>query len=189
MNHVEDFLKALVTDPRAKEIMQGMKEPANVEEAAEEYFAIAEKLGFTLAKKDLLNCLKAKEQAHQAVAAKAEHAVKEALDETDLDAVAGGAVTDCEDTFSPGEWCFVTDSCAYVITYYDDPSIKLDDTYSKCTNNATVIETRDVYAGEGSSWEEWRTNCAGGWSDTCGSYATKGQDKSWDCAEVVWVTE
>ena len=93
-----------------------------------------------------------------------------------LDAVAGGAVTDCLDTFSPGEWCTITDSCAYLIRYYDDPAIPQDNTYS-CTDNALVIKTRDVWPGESNTWEEWGTDCPGGWFEACGSNSSKGS--SW----------
>ena len=46
--------------------------------------------------------------------------LKEALDEAALDNVAGGEKLDgCESTADSGEWCWFSDSCSYVISYYD----------------------------------------------------------------------
>ena len=91
MNEADVFLKALRTDPKAKELLKESGEPANAEEAAEQYAAIAEKLGFDVKKENILRFLNAKEKLHQAQTMNAESAVKEALDEEALDSVAGGA--------------------------------------------------------------------------------------------------
>ena len=120
MNEVREFLTALGKDPRAKELLKGKKEPANTEEAAEQYLSIAEKLGYKVTKEDILVFLNKQEQFLREKAEKAESAVKTALDEEALDLVAGGTGDNpgCAETFSPGEWCWITDSCSTIINGY-----------------------------------------------------------------------
>ena len=153
------FMKTLVSDPKAKELLKGLKEPANVEEAAERYASIAHQIGMDVKKEDIASCLKKAEEAKQSVAAKAEEAVKKALGDSDLDAVAGGAATNCADTFAPGEWCFFTDSCSVVINYYDDPMIAPHD--EQCAKDAYYIDTNNTFEDSFGTWEGWeiKSNC------------------------------
>jgi hypothetical protein len=100
---------------------------ASVEEAAELYAGIAAKTGFSIPKDAILAFLKEKEVSQQAQSAKAEGAVKEALDEASLEAVAGGTEYEkknpgCDTTYDKGEWCWFSDSCSLVISYYSDAS-------------------------------------------------------------------
>ena len=125
MSEVKDFLKALSENPEAKKLMKEAKEPASLEEAAALYADIAAKTGISVAKETILEFLEKKEKVQQAESAKAEGTVKQALDEEALDEVAGGSDyekhnTACDTTYYKGEWCWFSDSCAVVISYYDD---------------------------------------------------------------------
>ena len=144
MNEADVFLKALHTDPKAKELLKESGEPANAEEAAEKYAAIAEKLGFDVTKEHLMRFLDAKEKVYQAQAAKAATAVKEALDEDALDSVAGGAGDnpECSSTFSPHEWCWVSDSCSWAISTYDVAPVQPDENLA-CTENVLTIKAEN----------------------------------------------
>jgi hypothetical protein len=103
-------------------MMKAAKEPPNMEEAAAQYAEIAEKAGISVTKEAIQELLEEKEKVQQAATAKAESAVKEALDPEDLDQVAGGKDPRCADSFNRGEWCWFTDSCSYVINSYSDQS-------------------------------------------------------------------
>ena len=125
MSEVKDFLKALNENPKAKELIKAAKEPANAEEAAALYADIAEKAGIAVSKETIAAFLKGKEENQQQATAKAEGAVKAALNEDDLENVAGGGKDErCDSTFDRGEWCWFSDSCSYVISYYDDKQTK-----------------------------------------------------------------
>ena len=141
MSEVKDFLKALNENPKAKELIKAAKEPANAEEAAALYADIAEKAGICVSKETIQEFLKNKESRQQEVTAKAEGLVKAALGEDDLESVAGGGQDErCSSTFDKGEWCWFSDSCSYVISYYDD----IPDSTLPRDTNATV----DLQAGE-----------------------------------------
>lgn len=128
MSEVKDFLKALNENPKAKELIKAAKEPANADEAAALYADIAEKAGICVSKETIQEFLKNKESRQQEVTAKAEGLVKAALGEDDLESVAGGVQDErCSSTFDRGEWCWFSDSCSYVISYYDDVSKNQDD--------------------------------------------------------------
>ena len=122
MNEIKEFLKALTSDPRAKELLQGMKEPASMEETAEQYGIIAEKLGFSISRENILEYLNIREKMQKEQTANAEGAVKTALSEEDLQSVAGGIYTNCSSTSQPAdkEWCWFSDACHYVINFYED---------------------------------------------------------------------
>lgn len=120
MSGIEDFLKALYGNPEAKKLMQEAKEPGSMAEAAAMYAEIAEKAGIDVSKETIQGLLEEKEKGQQAITAEADRAVKQSLDEKDLENVAGGANDGCADTHSPGEWCWFTDSCSVIISYYDD---------------------------------------------------------------------
>ena len=125
MSDIHDSLKALSENEEAKKLFRAAKEPAGIEEAAELYADIAAKTGTDISKDAILAFLKEKEVSQQAQSAKAEGAVKQVLDEEALDEVAGGGNyenhnTACDTTFDPGEWCWFSDSCSLVISYYED---------------------------------------------------------------------
>jgi len=163
MSEMKDFLKALVKNPEAKELLKGLKEPSGVEEAAEQYAAIAEKLGYNLSAEELSKALKAEEETLKAKTAKATDTVKEALDETALNAVAGGVTLGslCDSTADTEEWCWFSDFCSYVINYYnqEDAAIKPDGTYD-CGFTVRQMDTRNTCPDNASNdiWEEWRKN-------------------------------
>ncbi len=141
MNAINEFLRKISRDPQAKELLKGLKDPADAAEAAAQYAAVAEKLGLSVQKEDLQKFIEIKQQVHKEKAAEAEKAVKEAVPEQDLDSVAGGGAgidesdyctaivtsgetieSRCSDSYMEGEWCWFTDSCSYVINGYDDGS-------------------------------------------------------------------
>ena len=61
MEEIRKFIKTLRSNPAALEMIQSAEEPANTEEAAEQYGAIAEKLGISVSKENILKYLNAKE--------------------------------------------------------------------------------------------------------------------------------
>ena len=124
MNEGKEFLKAIATDPKAKELLKGLKEPATAEEAAEQYGIIAEKLGLNVSRETILEYVNIREKMQQKQTAKAESEVKTALDENELDSVAGGgdgADNGCDSTTKDAdeEWCWFSDACNYVISFYE----------------------------------------------------------------------
>ena len=115
------FLETLRNDPKAKEIMKGMKKPENDGEIIENYLAIAEKTGFDLTREDIQEGVSSLMKEQQARTANtAEQVQKTAISDEALDNVAGGWDPNCDQTYSPGEWCWFTDSCEYLITFYND---------------------------------------------------------------------
>ena len=114
MEKINAFLDTVRNNPEAKERMKAMPAPKNDQEAAEGYVRIAKELGFDLTADEILAGLKGMEQKQKA------QADKVALDAGDLDNVAGGANPGCDDTHSPGEWCWFSDSCSVIISYYDE---------------------------------------------------------------------
>lgn len=120
MNEIKAFFKALRDDPKAKALLKEMKEPAEAEEAAAAYSAIAEKLGLSLPEDQLRAFLSSRESRCRELAEQAE---KKALDEEAMDQVAGGADhNECDTTFTDNEWCWFSDYCSVVINGYDAPS-------------------------------------------------------------------
>lgn len=181
MEKMKEFLKALVTDPKAKELLSGMKESDSMETNAEQYHQIAEALGFSISKEQLLAFLQAKEETHKAYAARAEETVKKALEEAELNAVAGGRdgkVTECQDTFSPGEWCTITDSCSYVIRFYDDPAIPENYLYESeaCKDEVLHLEEKFIVTDFGTWWEDVKKSCDANMVDDCGQSVKLGSD-------------
>ena len=110
---VQKFLDALRNDPRAQELIKDMPVPKSDEEAVACYAKLAKDLGFDLTTDDIKSGLKAMENDRKA------QSDKVSLDADDLENVAGGANEGCNDTHSDGEWCWFTDSCSYIITYYN----------------------------------------------------------------------
>ena len=109
---VQKFLETLRTDPKARELIKAMPVPKNDQEAADGYAGLAKELGFDLTVDEIMEGLKSLEQKQKA------QSDKVTLDADELDRVAGGK-DGCSDTHVPGEWCWFTDSCSYVILYYD----------------------------------------------------------------------
>ena len=151
MNPIDEFLKALGS-PKAKELMQGIKEPSNVEEAADKYLALAEKLGFSLRKEDILSFLKNREQAAQALAGKAEQAVNKALDEADLDGVAGGNILE---PFKTSKDCRFSNACERTINCFDGPVLLRDgeNVETEVCDEPSPIEPMNP--------KDWKTGCVG----------------------------
>ena len=115
---IRKLMDTLRNDPRAKGMVQGMKQPENDAEAAEAYAKLAQDLGFDISAEEIAEAMKKMEQAQQARTGAAAEAVEKAsLTEGDLDRVAGGNShpTVCEDSFTEGEWCWFTDSCSFLI--------------------------------------------------------------------------
>ena len=132
MGDIKKFLKTLATDPKARELLKGSS-ASTIEEIAKVYAGAAKELGFQVEKAELVKFLEAEEKYSKEKAAKAEQTVKEALNEDELETVAGGG---CADTFAPGEWCFFTDSCSVVINYYTDKDAANYNVEGTCENNS-----------------------------------------------------
>ena len=124
--NVNQFLETLRNDPKAKELMKGMKKPESDEEIIDSYAAIAEKIGFDLSRDEIREGVSGliKEQQAKAMNA-AEQVQKTALGEEDLENIAGGWDPNCNETYSPGEWCWFSDSCSYLIRLYDDNTVTI----------------------------------------------------------------
>ena len=112
---VQKFMDAVRNDPRVKELLKAMPAPKNDSEGLECYVKIARELGFDLTADEILAGLNGMEQAQKA------QSEKIGLDDADLEHVAGGVkMPNCASTYeSDGEWCWFSDSCSYVISYYD----------------------------------------------------------------------
>ena len=124
MGDISKFLKTLNQDAEAKELLRNQPKPASDEEAAAAYVCVAEKMGFSVTKEEMLNSLKGLELIQRMKTGHSEADVKKALDENDLEQVAGGGEDPrCLDSFSPGEWCWFSDSCSYIITGYGDEAV------------------------------------------------------------------
>lgn len=159
MNEVKEFLMALRKDPKAKAFLKEMQETKNVEEAAEKYVEAAGNLGFSVTKESIMGFLEAEEKQMRKITADAENAVKVALDETDLDAVAGGngaagkANEICDSTFLPHEWCWFSDVCSYIINKYNMPVDQGDDTIA-CEDTILAPKPFDE-----NGWEDIDLEC------------------------------
>ena len=111
---LEKFFDTIRNDPKAKELIKAMPAPKSDAEAVEGYVKLAKDLGFDLTIDEIKSGLKAMESSRKA------QSDKVSLDAEDLENVAGGANEGCDDTHSQGEWCWFTDSCSIIITYYDE---------------------------------------------------------------------
>ena len=111
---VQKFLDMVHNDPKAKELAKSLPAPKSDAEAVEGYVRLAKDLGFDLTIDEIKAGLKAMENGRKA------ESDKVSLDDADLENVAGGANEGCEDTHSPGEWCWFTDSCSVLISFYGD---------------------------------------------------------------------
>ena len=135
---VQKFLDALRNDPRAQELIKDMPVPESDEEAVACYAKLAKDLGFDLTTDDIKAGLKAMENDRKA------QSDKVSLDADDLENVAGGANEGCNDTHSDGEWCWFTDSCSYIITYYaPQDEVWEDEDFKKPEEETIVVECKN----------------------------------------------
>ena len=133
---IRKLMDTLRNDPRAKEMVQGMKQPENDAEAAGAYAKLAQDLGFDISAEEIAEAMKKMEQAQQARTGTAAEAVEKAsLAESDLDRVAGGA-NGCESTYTEGVWCWFSDFCSLLITGY-------------------VTDANEVFGGGMSEQDNW----------------------------------
>ena len=119
MEKIKVFMEAVKNDPAATEAVKALGAPKNDAEAVAGYFKVAEMLNFSITKEEIVegfrNYMREQKSKSDDVAEKV------ALAETELDGVAGGA-DGCVDTYQDGEWCWFTDSCSLIISYYDSGS-------------------------------------------------------------------
>ena len=165
---VREFLKTLVTDPKARELLKGREEPKDGREAIRQYAEIAKELGISVSQKGLEAFLEAREKLQRKKTEEAGSAVREALSEDSLSSVAGGADI-CSSTYESGEWCWVSDSCSAVITGYTLAPDEDELSFGEITNpynedsflhDWAIIEKEDSESGKSSSAsddddEEW----------------------------------
>ena len=123
MSEINDFLAALKNNPEAMKMIREAKEPDSLDEAVGMYVDIVEKAGVSVSKETLRTFFAGKIRSQMEAAQKADSDIKKALDETDLDSVAGGGIVDCNSTFEPGEWCWFSDVCSMVISTYEEANI------------------------------------------------------------------
>ena len=116
------FLQALQTDSRAKELIKTMDIPADREKAADCYVILAGKLGYTLTKEEILAAAQEMSKAQREKTGRAME--KMPLDDEDLANVAGGVqepgYDGCDSTYHDDEWCWISDSCQVLISFYED---------------------------------------------------------------------
>ena len=117
MEKVRQFLETLRTDPKAQELIQALGRPQSEKDSVAGYYAVAKKLGFDIPKKEFVQGMKeiALEQK-----AKSEEAARVALSDSELENVAGGVegIMGCNSTYNDNEWCWISDSCNFLITDY-----------------------------------------------------------------------
>ena len=131
MDDVSKFLKAVHDDPEVREQLKKQSPPATDEEAVKVYVDLAARMGYTITTDEITRGLTGAEKFMQAKADSAAASVKEALDESALEHVAGGGADPrCSTTFSTGEWCWFSDSCAYIINYYSSNPSSNEHEYS-----------------------------------------------------------
>ncbi len=120
MNEVGKFMEALRDDPRAKELMNSIDVPDEEEKGVDAYLELANKLGSSISREDLLSWKQEKEKECVSRFEKAEAGMMEAMDPEEMSMAAGGkrGYPVCESTFHKGEWCWFTDACKHVINSY-----------------------------------------------------------------------
>ena len=137
MEKIRQMMDTLRKDPRMREMIQGMKQPENAAEAAAAYAKLAKEAGFDISAEEIAEAMKKMEQAQLARSGEAAEKVeKAALTEDDLDQVAGGA-DGCESTYTPGEWCWFSDSCSAVV------------------NTGYITQAGEVFVGGMSEEDNW----------------------------------
>ena len=115
MEKIQKLLDAIHTNPDAKSLTATMAAPSSHEDIVAGYARMAEAVGFDITPEEISSGIRALEAARRRLTAEAE--AKIALSDDNLDLVAGGAAQ-CQETYTPGEWCWYTDSCnAIVYTY------------------------------------------------------------------------
>ena len=159
MEEVIRFLDALKENPEMQALLKDQPKPANDEEAAAVYACIAEKAGYSVTKEDILRAQQDLESRRKKQTEADTDRMKVALEEDDLDQVAGGeGYYLCDSTYRvDGEWCWFSDSCSAIVLYYDDDKKreadawvdamgaevdkKVADYESGCSATATCSET------------------------------------------------
>ena len=125
-----EILKEMKADPNAKELFEGMEKPKSPDEAIAAYAQVAEKLGYAITTEDIREAVKQEEARHKANTDKVV-ADMEALEDDDLEGVAGGFYTfvngekvydKCLYNFNNTTTCGSRDACEIQdIYYYDCP--------------------------------------------------------------------
>ena len=167
MEKVQAFLNALHNDPRVKELAKGIRKPENDRETAEAYLELAKKMGYEITRQEMAEGLKQLEQAQKASTAEAE---KTALAEEELESVAGGnkgddVPEDCDSTYQENEWCWINDSCSYLIVDYSEESCdnsafapnigdgaSQQDIWNRLYNNENPDGAREFIYGDDTIW-------------------------------------
>lgn len=116
MEELKAFLKALKTDPQAKELINEATPETN-EEALQLYAKAAGILGFSLSAEQIKEGIEKLAAEVKAKTASAEDSSKE-LDLDTLAEVAGGGPGDCVFTYNPNENCDFEDRCSNIFRAY-----------------------------------------------------------------------
>ena len=104
-----EILKEMKTDPKAKELFEGMEKPGSLDEAISAYARIAEKLGYGITEEDIRETIKQEEASRKAKTDKVVTDM-EALEDDDVEDVAGGVkiYTKPYKTKNNGKRCYAT---------------------------------------------------------------------------------
>lgn len=121
MDKVRKLLEHARTNLKAVELIKGLKRPKSDKQAIDGYMDIAKAMDMDITEEELVQGLKDVAEAQKAKTAEAAERI--GIEENNLEQVAGGegeALRGCSSTHSPGEWCWIDDSCAWAISSYDD---------------------------------------------------------------------
>ena len=112
------LLNRMKKDPRAKELVRGLPQPAGEEEAVAVYADLAVKLGCELSREEIWEGLRALSRAQRTRTAAARREMeKNAIGEDALDWVVGGAGTECVETYND-DFCWWEDACDRFLNFY-----------------------------------------------------------------------
>ncbi len=109
-----EILKEMKADPKAMELFEGMEKPKSHDEALSAYVQVAEKLGYGITEEDIREAIEEEEARRKAKTDKVVSDM-EALEDDDLDNVAGGN-DGCSST--QDGWCMSDDACVEYVTEY-----------------------------------------------------------------------
>ena len=117
-----EILKEMKEDSKAKELFEGMEKTKSPDEAISAYAQVAEKLGYGITAEEIEEAIEQEETRRKAETEKVAADIV-ALEDEDLEHVAGGERVECEKPYEKiydkveeiKEICWRNDICNYVI--------------------------------------------------------------------------
>ena len=122
MEQIKELLKALQTDPRVKDLIDGT-DPETKEEALQLYTKAAGILGFSLTAEQIEEGINKLTEEMKEKTAAAENKAEE-LDPDSLAQVAGGLGENCVKTYNPKENCDFENRCDIAFRSYTNEKCK-----------------------------------------------------------------